>query len=180
MIMPNKIKVVFKTISCLVAGIFLFQQLAWAGDLIDTVLNKQADAQTQTFAPSYLQNQQAMQESVINQHQDAENFASTVSAVSASSTTNNTQQSSGDALLPLKGPRGGGSAPTAKAMVAQGQNAAQTSGSTSPVLNVTTSAGDVINYKDGAIDSIQKKNGTILRNIVVDDNNNLQHSLKGG
>jgi hypothetical protein len=44
MILPNKVRIVYKMISCLVAGIFLFQQIAWAGDLIETVLNKQADA----------------------------------------------------------------------------------------------------------------------------------------
>ena len=172
MMLPSKVRTPFKIISCLVAGIFLFQQVAWAGDLIDTVLNKQTDAQAQTFAPSYLQNQQAMQESVIGQKQDAENFASSVSAVNSAS-SNNKQQSSDDASLPLKGPRGGRSASIAKAATASAQVQQQASDSNNPVLSVTTAAGDVINYKNNAIDSVQKKDGTVLTNIVVDANNNL-------
>ena len=172
MMLPSKVRTPFKIISCLVAGIFLFQQVAWAGDLIDTVLNKQTDAQAQTFAPSYLQNQQAMQESIIGQKQDAENFASSVSAVNSAS-SNNKQQSSDDASLPLKGPRGGRSASIAKAATASAQVQQQASDSNNPVLSVTTAAGDVINYKNNAIDSVQKKDGTVLTNIVVDANNNL-------
>ena len=171
MMWPNGTKIIFKTIAGLVACIFLFQQLAWAGDLIDTVLNKQTDAQAQTFAPSYLQNQQSIQQGVVSQQQDAENFANNVSAVTTA-TTNNTQASTDDSSLPLKGPRSGGSSSGVKAAVA-GQAASTTSGSTNPVMSVTTAAGDIINYQNNAIFSIQKKDGTVLTNIVVDANNNL-------
>lgn len=55
MIWPNKFKILFKTISANVAGIFLWNQLVWAGDLIDPILQNQYDEQAQTFAPDYLQ-----------------------------------------------------------------------------------------------------------------------------
>ena len=95
MILQPKIRIAFKIISCLVAGIFLFQQVAWASDLIETVLNQQTEAQAQTFAPSYLQTQQTIAESTVSQQQTIENFNTTINATSASST----QQSSDDSSL---------------------------------------------------------------------------------
>ena len=37
MIWPNRLRIVFKTISALLAGIFLWNQIAWAGDLYLTI-----------------------------------------------------------------------------------------------------------------------------------------------
>jgi len=39
--MMDRCTVVFKMISAAVAGIFLFNQIAWAGDLINTALEQQ-------------------------------------------------------------------------------------------------------------------------------------------
>ncbi|MFA5143946.1 MAG: LamG-like jellyroll fold domain-containing protein [Candidatus Omnitrophota bacterium] len=174
MILPSRITVIFKVISCLMAGIFLFQQVAWAGDLVETVLHQQADAQAQTFAPSYLQSQQTLQESIINQKQDAENFAATVSSANLSESPS----AEPDTSVTLQGKCSSGSVKTARAAAnaAAGSSDQAQDGAYStycPTLNVTTSAGDVINYKEGAIDSIRKADGTIMRNIVVDGKNNL-------
>jgi hypothetical protein len=56
MVVTNKSKVVLKVISGIVAGIFLFEQVAMAGDLINVALEQQYKEQSKTFAPSYLQN----------------------------------------------------------------------------------------------------------------------------
>ncbi|MDD5436751.1 MAG: hypothetical protein PHX20_04315, partial [Candidatus Omnitrophica bacterium] len=176
--MPGKVRIVFKAISCLVAGIFLFQQVAWAGDLVETVLNRQSDNQAQTFAPSYLQNQQAIQESIISQKQDAENFANSVSAAGIIDSA--VPQPEGDNSVTLQGPRGGGGAKTVQPMAsasAEDGGASQAGGQSgdadAPILSITAASGDVIHYKNNAIDSIKKTDGTILRNIVVDENDNL-------
>ena len=59
-IWPAKAKLVFKTIASLVACVFLWQQVSWAGDLVNNSIDKLDAEQSQTFAPAYLQNQQAL------------------------------------------------------------------------------------------------------------------------
>ncbi|GEM_PF-5901024 len=189
MILPNKIRIYFKIISALVAGIFLFQQVAWAGDLIETVLDRQYDEQSQTFAPSYLQDQQVLQENVIAINQDAENFQDTVTASTQDQAV--AQPESDDTSLSLQGPRGGSEgsiAPLAAAATSQTPEPSASDGqgtpdSGAPILSVTTAAGDIIHYKAGQIDSIEKKEGDsfiIIRRvqdkIFVDANNNLMNA----
>ena len=64
MICPKNLKILFKCIAGIMACVFLWQQISWAADLIDTTLTKQADQQAQTFAPSYLQSQQSAAEAM--------------------------------------------------------------------------------------------------------------------
>ena len=167
---PNGTKTLFKTISALMAGIFLWQQVAWAGDLIDTTLNKQYEEQSQTFAPAYIKSQQANNEAMVTQKQAVEDAANTqgIAVQSASAST----QTTADDSITLQGPKGGSASKSSSAISAATMQSL-TSQDNSSVLSVTTSAGDVIYYKDGAIDYIAKKDGTVLRNIVVDENNNL-------
>ena len=159
----GKMAILFKTISATVAGIFLWQQVVWSSDLLDTVLQKQSQQQTQTFAPSYLQTQQSVTQSVVDQKQAVEDAINMQTAV-------NTQPPPAE-TLDLKGPRGGGGGQTANATMKAATTGSPTQNGS--VLSVTTQAGDVINYKDGQIDSIQKSDGTLLKNITLDENNNL-------
>jgi hypothetical protein len=100
--LPNKVQFIFKVITSLVACVFLFQQIAWAGDLIEVALTNQYNEQSQLFAPSYLQNQQSNQENLINQKQSAENFSNLFAASS------DTEPNSSQEKLALQGPKGGG------------------------------------------------------------------------
>jgi hypothetical protein len=70
--------VCFKSIAVIIAATFLWSQAACAGDLIDGMINKQANEQAQLFAPLYLQGQQAFNESRVVQKQDIENFSQAV------------------------------------------------------------------------------------------------------
>jgi hypothetical protein len=163
--LPNKYRVVFKIISAVLAGVFLFDQIAWAGDLINVVLEQQCAEQSQTFAPTYLQNQQTAVENLITQKQSIEN------ALSTQDILNNAIITPPEESLDLQGPcsssEGGGGA---NMLMMQGEGGDPSMGF---VLSVTTQAGDVINYRDGAIYSIEKEDGSVLTNIVVDENNNL-------
>lgn len=168
MIFPKNLRIVFKTISALVAGIFFWEQLAFAGDLINAALEQQYKDQSQTFAPSYLQSQQSAAESIISQKQAIENTINTQNLLNSTNTQPPTEET-----LDLKGPRGGSdSGETASNVVMQtlSEGGATQNGA---VLSVTTQAGDVIHYKDGQIDSIEKSDGTILQNLTLDENNNL-------
>ena len=159
----------FKIIAGIVACVFLFQQIAWAGDLIEATLNKQYAEQSQTFAPSYINSQQANSEALINQKQaieDATNVQGVTTQVASTSV-----ETTADDSVTLQGPKGGSGKSTAASSEISTQSL--TSQDDSSVLSVTTQAGDVIYYKEGAIDYIQRKDGTILRNIVVDENDNL-------
>ena len=153
------------------AGIFLFNQIAWAGDLINTALEQQYKDQSQTFAPSYLQNQQSAAESLVSQKQDIEDAISTQNLTTSTANT----QPPVDESLDLKGPRGasGGQIAannaTAQTLTQEGTTPSQNGA----ILSVTTQAGDVIHYKDSLIDSIEKKDGTVLKNLISDNNNGL-------
>jgi len=52
--MMRSAKIALKMISSLVAGIFLWNQVAWAGGFIDYTLEKQEKEQSRQFAPSYI------------------------------------------------------------------------------------------------------------------------------
>ena len=69
------------------AGIFLFQQVAWAGDLIDAALSQQYKEQSQTFSPQYLQSQQIAVETLVSQKQDALDYAKTFPATASANNT---------------------------------------------------------------------------------------------
>jgi hypothetical protein len=113
MILPTHLRIVSKHISVLTAGIFLWSQAAWAVDLIDLALDKQYNDQSQTFAPSYLQNQQTLQENLISSKNDIENFNASALSEPAS-----TSEVVGTGDLSLQGPKGGGGA-SQKAIASQ-------------------------------------------------------------
>ncbi|MDP2928607.1 MAG: hypothetical protein Q8O01_00905, partial [Candidatus Omnitrophota bacterium] len=172
MVLPNKFKIAFKIISSLMAGIFLFNQIAWAGDLISAALERQYQEQSQTFAPSYLQNQQSAAESMISQKQAIEDSMAAQNITTPAPDT----PPPADESLDLKGPRGasGGQA-TASTAPAQTvlSKESEASSQSSAALSVTTQAGDVIHYKDSRIASIEKKDGAVLRDLILDEKNNL-------
>ena len=113
MVFPKNMRMIFKTISVLVAGIFLWNQIAFAGDLINTALDQQYKDQSQTFAPGYLQNQQSAAESIVSQKQAIEDTVNT-QALTASADI----PASADETIDLKGPVGGPSSqPAAKTAV---------------------------------------------------------------
>jgi YD repeat-containing protein len=171
MILPGTLKKIFRIISALTAGIFLFEQVALAGDLIEATLNRQYQEQAQTFGPAYLESQQASAESLITQKQAVEDNSTYLNSLSAA------QPAPAEETLTMQGPRGGGAVSTTYSVSTLGERPTQqtqgTASSDGSVLSITTAAGDIINYKNNKIDSIEKKDGTIIRNIVVDENNNL-------
>ncbi|MFA6142320.1 MAG: cysteine peptidase family C39 domain-containing protein [Candidatus Omnitrophota bacterium] len=183
MVIPNKLRFVYRIISACVAGIFLFQQVAWAGDLIDTTLERLNAQQSQTFAPSYLQNQQSVQETLVSQKQDIENFS-----VNQAAANNATTSAATDETLDLKGPMSTDTGAVLMAATVPGDGSSQGSGGGDPqgdsVLSITTQAGDVIHYKGGAIDYIEKKNEdgsfTVIKRVegleFVDSSNNLKNA----
>ena len=152
MVFPKNMRIIFKTISAVVAGIFLWNQIAFAGDLINAALDQQYKDQSQTFAPGYLQNQQSAAESIVSQKQAIEDTVNT-QALTASADI----PASADETIDLKGPVGGPSSQlAAKTAVAQTVTAEESTPSQdSAVLSVTTKAGDIIHYKYGRIDSIE-------------------------
>ncbi|MFA6321547.1 MAG: hypothetical protein WCY36_06810, partial [Candidatus Omnitrophota bacterium] len=172
MIVSSKIRIIFKVISCLMAGIFLFQQIAWAGDLIETVLTQQAQAQAQTFAPEYLQSQTATAEDLVTMKQSVED---TIAAQSQAASVDETETE--DASITLQGASGGSAASETSDSVATIDVSSATSDTSSsediPIMSVTTEEGDEIKYKNSVIYEITKKDGTVLSNIVLDADNNL-------
>ncbi|MDD5174666.1 MAG: hypothetical protein PHV48_07595, partial [Candidatus Omnitrophica bacterium] len=168
MFLPKKFKIAFKVISAAMAGIFLWNQVAWAGDLIGTALENQYKEQSQTFAPAYLKNQQSAVESLISQKQD---ISDAINAQSAGLSKSIQNSSSAAESLDLKGPRGDSGSRTAAApAAAEGESAPVDDGA---ILSVTTQDGDIIRYKGSIIDSIEKKDGTVLRELTLDEDNNL-------
>lgn len=157
MVVQRNFSVVLKTVSAFVAGIFLFDQIACAGDLVNTALDQQYKDQSQTFAPAYLQTQQAAAESLISQKQAAEDAISAQNLMTPADT-----QPQPDALLDLKGPVGGSGSGTVAAHATPQTSAEENSTQDDSVISVTTEAGDVIRYKAGWVESVVKKDGTVL------------------
>ena len=169
MVLPSKFKVAFKTISVLVAGIFLWNQVAWAGDLINAALEQQYKDQSQTFAPSYLQNQQSSVEALISQKQTIEDTITTQNLLTSADT-----QPPDDESIDLKGPRGGGESSTVTQSSVETQASSVAGPTEDPsIITVTTETGDVVHYKGDSIDSIERNDGAVLNSITLDGDNNL-------
>ena len=161
MVLPNKFKVAFKVIPALMAGIFLWNQVAWAGDLINAALEQQYKDQSRTFAPDYLQNQQSAAESLVSQKQAIEDSMNTQNLMTSADT-----QPPPDETIDLKGPRGGsGGESTANKAAMQTLSEGGAAPQDGAVLSVTTQAGDVIHYKDGQIDS--GRTDTYFKNYTI-------------
>jgi len=184
MTQPKRQHIAFKTIASLVAAIFLWNQLAWAGDLYNPI-DKLNEDQSQQFAPDYLKGQQTNHENQINQMQDIEDSLGAQDTADTGDT-----REPGDVTLKLRGPKGGGlekapleSPPSAPSAEQQGAPAGDPA-----ILSITTEAGDVIHYRGGEIESIEVYNienseYTVIRRIkdetseefleLMDANNNL-------
>lgn len=177
MITTLKNKIIFKTIAGAVVFSFLWQQILWAGDLAEQTIDKVNADQSQMFAPAYLQDQQAIHEELVSQRQAVEDTLAAQSLTTTQSTHDLTQADS-DIAIKLQGSRGGDSGQAAAitaypALTAAPTEDAATSGDNDAVLSVTTQAGDIIHYLNNQIASIERKDGTVLRDLVIDENNNL-------
>ncbi|MFH1790380.1 MAG: LamG-like jellyroll fold domain-containing protein, partial [Candidatus Omnitrophota bacterium] len=169
MIRVNGHKNIFKAISAFTAGIFLWNQIAWAGDLaaysVTQTIADQEKEQAAMFAPSYITAQQNIHESIIGQKQDIESFLYTQGSGAGSG------DEEADEGLVLKGPIDlSYDYDTMRAMFDAQEEAFRRDGAS---FTVTTQAGDEVGYRDGAIDRIRLADGTVMRNIVTDGDNNL-------
>lgn len=164
----NRFGVVFKAISVIITAIFLFDQIAFAGDLINAALEQQYKEQSQIFAPEYLQSQQASAESLISQKQTAED-AMTIQNL----THQNEIVANEPVSIDLKGPVAGSvTGLTSVDVVFEAPGEGDISQYNESVT-VTTDSGDTIHYFGGAIMSVVKQDGTIIRNIELGQDNNL-------
>jgi len=163
---PNKFRIVFKTIACLVAAIFLWNQIAWAGDFYSASddFNEQ---QSQQFAPDYLNNQQEAHDDLINLNQSIED------AIALQGLKDNEVTRSAEEIDPdLKG---------ANSIVMSGSEEIIAGASNeeppnslpptqeSPIFSITTEEGDVIYYQENKIVKIKKQDGTVFENIIFDN-----------
>ncbi|UCD55693.1 MAG: hypothetical protein JSV93_02590, partial [Candidatus Omnitrophota bacterium] len=166
MMWPHKLKLVFKTCSGLIAGIFLWNQIAWAGDLYSPI-DEFNEQQSQQFAPDYVNNQQTTLEHLVNQKQDIENTINIQDL-----TGSQEEPPSEEDILNLQGPKGeiaDGVVLTEPPAEGEAEQPLQLE----PVFSFVTEDGDIIHYADNEIDYIEKKDGTIFWNVVLDENNNL-------
>ncbi|HOX23729.1 MAG TPA: hypothetical protein PLL10_09710 [Elusimicrobiales bacterium] len=178
-------KVMFKTIASTVAMVFLWNQIAWAGDLHNLILGMQRNKQLAMFAPSYLSSQENNQTSVVEQKQDIENSSMSFTA----NINNQAKANDNTGSLTLQN-KHGGSAPNSKTLMAAvgaGEGGDGTylppmeiPSSDSPVLSITTESGDTIYYKNNAIDYIVRQDGAIIRGLKIDSGARNAIELEGG
>ncbi|MFA4982414.1 MAG: interleukin-like EMT inducer domain-containing protein, partial [Candidatus Omnitrophota bacterium] len=176
MILPRNLKMLFRTISAFVAGIFLFQQISWAGDLAgrmtDATLKRLDAEQAQTFAPDYLQNQQALHQDLVNLNQDIEDYNNTI--LSAPSDGAGTGSEPVNDPVELKGPMGSSiiaipdpifDFPNVKGCL-EDLLSPENGEAGGALMSVTTQSGDIIHYKqDGRIDYIETVSDPVIRLI---------------
>ncbi len=156
----------FKVTSAVVAAIFLWNQIVWAGDIAVSALDSLNDSQAQTFAPNYLQKQEAIHESVVDQKNMIEAFSVTQSPLTISGDIEPPKEET----LDLKGPMVGASVEAATNTVSYiepyGDGELPVIPSDGAILSVTTQEGDVIHYIGSAIDYIERADGSILRELL--------------
>jgi len=170
-IWPNKLRILFKTISACVDGFFLWNQIAWAADIYSIAsgrIDKFNEDQTAQFAPDYLAKKQTSQESLIDQMQAVEDFI-LVDTLSSDKTTE-----AGDLSLDLRGPIiGSEEAGIQSVSDASSQEILQESASTqenNSIFSITTQQGDIIYYENGVIQKIEKVDGTVFNDLLLDEN----------
>ncbi len=156
----------FKVISGLVAGIFFFEQVSWAGDLIDFTLEKQYVEQSQTFAPQYLKGSHEANSNLVAQKDAIEAFIRTQNAKSSAAPE---AQVTGDELR-IVGPKLSYGVRADGSVVLVDGSTQSNEGS---IVSVTTESGDVIYYRDGSIYYIERPDGTVIQNVVLGGNNEL-------
>ncbi|MBU0605359.1 MAG: hypothetical protein KKH77_03630, partial [Candidatus Omnitrophica bacterium] len=178
MITKLKTGIGFKATAGIVAFSFFMQQIMWGADMpissIDNSIEKLSIEQSQTFAPGYIQDQQAIHESMIDQKQFVEDIMNTQSLVTSASTSE-TSDIDPDESIELQGPKGSYSVePTVDPSAAMAPaNSAAPSGNADSVLSVTTQSGDIIYYLNNKIDRIEQEDGTVLRDLLIDEAGNL-------
>ncbi|MBN2453704.1 MAG: hypothetical protein JXB40_05555 [Candidatus Omnitrophica bacterium] len=171
----NKSNIFLKTISLTVAVTFLWQQISWAGDLSENnLLNQTLDnlnsEQSSTFAPQYLQDQQAIHQSLIDQMQFIEDAtvsqAAETPAVAADESADEEQ---GEPDIGLVGPKTAVSSqsdsgtPEGSALILEEAGTyTQTSSDedNGAILSITTQTGDIIHYRGGLIDKVETKDSS--------------------
>ena len=155
----------FKVTSAVVATIFLWNQIVWAGDIAVSALDNLNDSQAQTFAPNYLQKQETIHEAIVDQKQAIEEFGANQAAL----TTSGVIEPPAEEKLDLKGPIGGSSGKAVVSMASYTQpsedGGTPATSSDGAVLSITTQEGDVIHYRGSAIDYIERPDGSTLRNL---------------
>ncbi|GEM_PF-4311079 len=156
----------FKVISGLVAGIFFFEQVSWAGDLIDFTLEKQYVEQSRTFAPQYLKGSHEANSNLVVQKNAIEVF---IRAQNAKSSVAPEAQVIGDELR-IVGPKLSYGVRSDGSVVLVDGSTQNDNGS---IVSVTTESGDVIYYRDGSIYYIERPDGTVIQNVVLGQNNEL-------
>jgi len=156
-IWPTKLRILFKTISATVAGIFLWNQICWAGDIYLTV-DDFNDQQVAEFAPDYFVTQDVIQQNVVDQEQLINDMLMAQTAESAAGEVTPEEE------LNLQGPMD---------LVAQGESS-DAGGAT---FSVRTVDGDIIYYVDGRIDSILKNDGTLFEDVILDNEENLLSAI---
>ncbi|MCM8761173.1 MAG: hypothetical protein NC933_03465 [Candidatus Omnitrophica bacterium] len=164
----NVRKIPFKIIAGAVACVFLFQQISWAGDLIDSSLEQLDAEQSRLFAPAYLQDQQSAAEELVNLKQAIED------SIACQEPQNPvTGAALDEEEIILQGP---GSiiqqsfVPEPSSTILEEDSG---TGSEENAIAVVTAYGDEIYYEGGTIVSIKRADGTKLKNIVVNANNEL-------
>ncbi|MDD5422734.1 MAG: hypothetical protein PHT32_04860, partial [Candidatus Omnitrophica bacterium] len=157
----------FKGVCVLTAGVFLWDQVLWAGDYsINAVMDRQYVEQSNKYAPNYVQSANAIQANVVSTQQAIEDFNAALQG--ASSNTGMAEEG-----LPIKGP-----IPmpviddtTMQKILEQIKKieASMNKGDGEDRdLIVTTAAGDKVYYKGSDIDHVVMVDGTVIRNIVTD------------
>jgi len=159
----------------LLAGILLLSQIAWAGELYSPIdaFNEQHSNQ---FAPDYVNNQQNAHESLVSHDQDVES-ALVMQAVTQNSTQDSADAEESQEDIELQGPSGVAEEPTEEPAAYEGlllEAPMYTMAATiSAPIYVTVETGDVVRFQDGQVTSIEKADGRIFQNLILDASNNL-------
>ena len=162
----------FRIVSAIVAGIFLWNQIAWAGDLykIDNFNKEQA----QQFAPDYIVKQQAINEGRVEAQQAIDDFlGAQLLSDNAISITEKEEP------VNLKGPRGSGGEAAglpSESGIPETRNLTVDGTSNDAEFSLTTQNGDVIYYQGNAIVKVVTHDGTIFTSIDLYDDNELRNA----
>ena len=165
----------FKVTAAIVAAVFFWNQIVWAGDIAVSALDNLNDNQAQTFAPAYLQKQNTLHKDIIDQKQAIEEFGVNQAAL----TTSGAIEPPAEEKLDLKGPIGGSSGEAVVATASYIEPSVSVSGGSpiipdpGAIISVTTQAGDIVHYIGSEIDYIECLDGSTLRNLRFGGDGNL-------
>ena len=124
----------FRTFAGAVACVFFVHEMSFAGDVIDSALDRLALEQSQTFAPDYLGERQSFNENVVDEKQALEDLSA------ARYPAPGAEDQADEGGIELQGPKVGSPAGfQAQQGSLSGEDA---QASSSSVFNITTQAGD--------------------------------------